>query len=74
MREISRLDMTVKDGRYILKGEEFADNMKGWALVDVVNNRCSSQTIVTNCTLYKEYTTEEALQKSADSYNLTSPS
>ena len=69
MHEISRQDMTVKDGRYILKGEEFADNMKGWALVDVVNNRCSSQTIVTNCTLYKEYTTEEALQKAADSYD-----
>ena len=69
MHEISRQDMTVKDGRYILKGEEFADNMKGWALVDVVNNRCSSQTIVTNCTLYKDYTTEEALQKAADSYD-----
>lgn len=71
MREISRQDMTVKDGYYILKGEEFADNMKGWALVDMVNNRCSSQTIVTNCTLYQEYTTEEALQKSADSYKVT---
>ena len=69
MHEISRQDMTVKDGRYIMKGEEFADNMKGWALVDVVNNRCSSQTIVTNCTLYKDYTTEEALQKAADSYD-----
>ncbi len=71
MREISRLDMTVKDGRYILKGEEFADNMKGWALVDVINIRCSSQAIVTNCALYKEYTTEEALQKAADSYKVT---
>ena len=69
MHEISRQDMTVKDGRYIMKGEEFADNMKGWALVNVVNNRCSSQTIVTNCTLYKDYTTEEALQKAADSYD-----
>lgn len=68
MREISRQDMTVKDGHYILKGEEYADKMKGWALVDAINNRCSSQTIVTNCTLYKEYTTEEALQKAADSY------
>lgn len=68
MREISRQEMTVKDGYYILKGKEFANNMKGWALVDAVNNRCSSQTIVTNCTLYKEYTTEEALQKAADSY------
>lgn len=68
MREISRLDMTVENGYYILKGEEFADDMKGWALVDVINNRCSSQTIVTNCTLYQQYTTEEALEKAADSY------
>lgn len=69
MREISRQEMAVKDGYYILKGKEFADNMKGWALVDVINNRCSSQTIVTNCTLYKEYTTEEALENAADSYD-----
>ena len=68
MREISRSDMTVVDGFYVLKDEEFADDMKGWALVDVVNDRCSPQRIVTNCTLYQQYTTEEALEKAADSY------
>ena len=30
--------------------------------------RCSSQTIVTRCTLYKQYTTEDALETAADSY------
>ena len=49
-------------------GEEFADEMKGWALVKVVDDRCSSQSIVTHCTLYQQYTTEDALERAADSY------
>ena len=68
MREISRFDMAIADGRYVLKGEEFADEMKGWTLVRVVSDRCSSQGIVTRCTLYHQYTTKEALEVAADSY------
>ena len=68
VREVSWRDMTVVDGRLALVGEEFADEMKGWALVKVVDDRCSPQTIVTRCTLYQQYTTEEALKKAADSY------
>lgn len=68
MRKISWGDMTLVDGRYVLKGEEFADVMKGWALVKVMGDRCSSQSIVTRCTLYQQYTTEEALQVAAKSY------
>jgi hypothetical protein len=68
MRKISWRDMTLVDGRYVLKGEEFADEMKGWALVKVIGDHCSSQTIVTRCTLYQQYTTEEALQAAAKSY------
>ena len=68
MREVSWRDMTVVDGRLALVGEEFADEMKGWALVKVVDDRCSPQAIVTRCTLYQQYTTEEALKKAADSY------
>ena len=60
--------MTVVDGHLALVGEEFADEMKGWALVRVADNRCSPQTIVTRCTLYQQYTTEEALQTAAKSY------
>ena len=52
----------------VLKGEEFSDEKKGWALVLVRGERCSPQTIVTHCTLYQEYMTEDALQKAADSY------
>lgn len=67
-RELKRNEMTLVDGHYVLKGGEFADEMKGWAIVRVVDERCSAQTIVTNCTLYRQYTTEEALEAAADSY------
>lgn len=67
-REVSWQEMTLVDGRYVLKDESFADEMKGWALVLVKGNRCSPQTIVTRCTLYQQYTTKEALQAAAKSY------
>lgn len=74
-RDVSRSEMTVVDGHLALVGEEFADEMKGWALVRVADNRCSQQTIVTRCTLYQQYTTEEALKAAAKSYKgLTEPS
>lgn len=68
VREVSWSEMAFMDGHYVLKGEEFADDMKGWALVLVNNDRCSPQGIVTRCTLYEQYTTEEALEVAADSY------
>ena len=67
-RDVSRSEMTVVDGHLALVGEEFADEMKGWALVRVSDDRCSQQAIVTRCTLYQQYTTEEALQTAAKSY------
>ena len=74
VREVSWEEMSMVDGHYVLKGEAFADDMKGWALVLVKNERCSPQTIVTRCTLYQQYTTEDALDKAADSYGgLTRP-
>lgn len=74
VREVSWEEMSMVDGHYVLKGEAFADDMKGWALVLVKNERCSPQTIVTRCTLYQQYTTEDALEKAADSYGgLTRP-
>ena len=51
-----------------LTGEEYADTMKGWARVRVIDDRCSPQTIITRCTLYQQYTTEEALQEAAKTY------
>ena len=68
MREVSWWDMTEIDNHLALIGEEFADEMKGWALVKVIDDRCSPQTIVTRCSLYQQYTTQEALEIAADSY------
>ena len=52
-----------------LVGEEFADHNKGWALVLVDGERCSTQGIVTQCTLYEQYTTQEALLAAAKSHS-----
>lgn len=74
MREVSRREFTEVNGHLALVNEEFADDMKGWALVKVIDDRCSPQTILTRCTLYQQYITEEALNKAADSYGgLTEP-
>ena len=52
-----------------LVGEEFADHNKGWALVLVDGERCSTQGIVTQCTLYEQYTTQEVLLAAAKSHS-----
>jgi hypothetical protein len=68
VRKIPWTELALVDEHYVLKGEEFADDMKGWALVMVNGDRCSPQTIATRCTMYQQYTTEEALQNAAKSY------
>lgn len=73
-RQVSWDEMTLVDGCYALKDPCFADDMKGWALVVVKGERCSSQALVTRCTLYEKYMTDEALEAAADSYGgLTNP-
>ena len=74
MREVAWEEMSFVDEHYVLKDDAFADDILGWALVLIKGERCSPQTIVTRCTLYQQYTTEEALEKAADSYGgLTEP-
>ncbi|MCR4603323.1 MAG: hypothetical protein K5683_07315 [Prevotella sp.] len=74
MRELPFREMTTVDGCLALLGDEFADPMKGWAVVRVIHDRCSAQGIVTRCTFYQQYTTDEALQFSVKSYGgLTEP-
>jgi len=68
MRKLTWRDMTLVNGFYVLKGEEYADDTKGWALVRIIDKLCSPQTIITRCTIYQQYTTEEALQVAAESY------
>jgi hypothetical protein len=68
VREVSLSEMTEVDGCLALTGEEFDDEMKGWALVRVNGDRCSAQAIVTRCTYYQQFTTDEALKTAAKSY------
>ena len=67
-REVMPDEMIETANGLVVVGDEFADDMKGWALVHVYNERCSTQTAVTHCTYYKQFTTEEALQEAAASY------
>ena len=67
-REVKVSEMVDIDNGLALVGDDFADNMTGWALVRVSGERCSSQTAITDCTYYQQYTTEEALQEAAESY------
>ena len=69
VREVPWEEMTFVDDHYVLKDEAFADDMKGWALVHVNGDRCSTQTAITRCTYYQQFTTEEALQEAAASYD-----
>ena len=68
VREVAPAEMTTVEGTLALVDAEFADEMKGWALVHVSGDRCSSQGVVTRCTYYQQFTTEEALQAAAKSY------
>lgn len=68
VREVPWEEMTFIDDHYVLKDEAFADDMKGWALVLVRGEKCTSQTIVTRSTFFQSYTTEEAMRSAAESY------
>lgn len=67
-REVATSEMIETSDGLALVGDEFGDGMKGWALVHVRKESCSSQTAVTRCTYYRQFTTEEALQAAAQSY------
>lgn len=59
---------TNEDGCVVLTDERFADPMKGFALVRIIDGHASHQRIVTKCTFYERFTTEKALQAAAKSY------
>ena len=67
-REVMPDELTDTADGLALIGDEFADEMKGWALVRINGDRCSTQTAVTRCRYYRQFTTEEALQEAAASY------
>ena len=72
---LKRIHLALNLIKLVLRLLEFqASTMRGWALVRVRPSsapeaeRCSTQSLVTRCRLYEQYTTEEALQKAAESY------
>jgi len=69
VREVKNDELVETVGGLALVGDEFADDNSGWALVLTDGKRCSSQGIVTRCTLYKQYTTQEALLAAAKSHS-----
>ena len=69
VRKVAKNKFTETENVLALVGEDFANTNKGWALVLVKGKRCSSQGIVTRCTLYQQYTTEEAMLKAAESHS-----
>ena len=68
VRKVMRSEFVETNGFLALVDDDFADDMKGWALVRVNGKRCSSQGIVTRCTYYEQFTTEEAFQEAVKSY------
>ena len=68
MREVKRDEFAVVDGCLALVNNDFANEMKGWALVRVMGKNRSTQTIVTRCKYYERYTSEEAMEAAVKSY------
>lgn len=51
-----------------LTGDHFANPMMGFGVARIADGRVSSQRVVTRCTYYERFTTEEAMQAAAKSY------
>ncbi len=68
VRSVKPSEMREVEGCMALVDNEFADNMKGWALVRTSDERCSPQTLVTRCEYYQQYTTDEALEAAVKTY------
>lgn len=66
--DLKASDFQTVDGHLTLIGNEFADDMAGWAVVHIHGTKCSSQQVVTRCTYYESFTTDEALLAAAATY------
>lgn len=67
-RDMRAGDFEVFDGRLVLVGQEYGNEMMGWGVVRIDGDRCSPQVCVSRCRYYERFTGEEALQKAAASY------
>ena len=55
-------------GTLALVAPRFSDPLLGFGIVRLQTGHASTQRVVTRCTYYQRFTTEEALQAAADSY------
>ena len=62
------LAVSFVKGEMVLTGEMFSNDMAGFGLVHVIDGHASTQRLVTRCTYYEKFTTEEALLTAAASY------
>ena len=62
------VDTVLVDGHLALVGDRYGEPDRGWALVRRRRGLCSTQTVVTAATAYREYLTSEALERAAESY------
>ena len=62
------IELREVDGRLALVGDVLGDDMRGWALVRMADDKASSQKVVTRCSLYEQYLTKEAFERAAQSY------
>ena len=68
VRNVLKEELVETENGMALVGEEFSDDNKGWALVLVIGESCSSQSIVTRCKFYEQFTTEEVMNEAAKTY------
>lgn len=68
-RKVKKSELVETEEGFALLGDEFADDNKGWAMVMITGKRCSTQGIITRCTLYEQYTTQEALLAAVKSHS-----
>ncbi len=68
VRNVLKEELVETENGMALVGDEFADDNKGWALVLVIGESCSSQSIVTRCKFYEQFTTEELMNEAAKTY------
>ena len=66
--EPQRVELVCHEGCLALTGDLFADPTRGWGVVRLCGNKASTQCVLTQCDTYRRYTTEEALQRAAESY------
>lgn len=62
------IELREVEGRLALVGDVLGDDMRGWALVRMADDKASSQKVATHCNLYEQYMTDEAFERAAQSY------